>query len=83
MDLPAANPFNLPPQVNINHRGGVTNALYVDGHARAFAYDPDFFLFRRQDYAGPIQGLMKREDNILIRLDYAMTGDPADAPQLP
>lgn len=81
-DVPAANAFGLPMFRSINHAETVTNVLYADGHAQSFMYEPEFFLFRPVDYAS-FPALLRREDNVLIRLDHALVSDIAVAPQLP
>lgn len=82
MDVPPVNVFGIPEQFNLNHRGTVTNTLYVGGHARSIPYEEDYVLFRRSDYP-TLQGMLDRTDDILIRFDFfAQGGDLAKSPGL-
>ncbi|MBB6431062.1 type II secretion system protein [Algisphaera agarilytica] len=83
MDVPATNVFGIPEQFNLNHRGTVTNSLYIDGHAESIPYEEEHVLFRKSDYP-TLQGMLTRTDNILIRFDHAQDGGTLEnAPQLP
>ncbi len=72
-----------PDYFRTNHGNAVVNALYHDGHVASYSNSGDqtdgVFSIRDQDFGIDPSGGM-RLDQIFIAADFALRGDPKDAP---
>lgn len=69
---------------NVNHKNRYVNVLYRDGHVSNYFNSDNssdgVFSIRNQDYTPPLFNPSPRFDEIFVRADYGLQGDPMDAP---
>lgn len=83
LDVNRHGPVGVLPSPATNHREDLTNIAYADGHAKTLDNRARHFSALPEHYAAFPTSTLARFAQLVVTADFAMTGDPADAPQLP
>lgn len=82
-DVNRYGPVGVLPSPATSHNDAVCNLGFVDGHAATFSNAGRHFTARPEDYVSFPTSTLARFEQMVVNMDFAETGDPADAPTVP
>ena len=82
-DVNRFGPVGILPSPATSHKERTVNLGYGDGHVTSNGNGGQHFAARAIDYSNFPVSTLARFRQLLVNMDFAATGDPADAPVVP